>query len=673
MKYSRIVALIAAIIISSPSLGTDRLHKAVLDLTSYNLQEQSASFKLTGDVEFYWNKLLSPADFKTQDLSQEPFLVHIPKSWASYRIDGKKLPSNGFATYRFWVDIKCEGGEKILGVKIPSIFTSYKLWVNGELISQAGNLATSKSDHKPEFAIGDIPFVLNYSGKETERIEFVVQVSNFSHRRAGIAWPMYFGSFDTIKRESRNLDILNLIVIGIILIIGLNHINMYLFRRKDISNLYFGILSLVMILRNLTTGDRLLAYIIPDINWEFLLTLDNFSGYGTIPFFALFIYNLYKDDFPLWMRNALVILGVLISIFIFATPAAIFGKFNMIFELYLLVGGLYLTFGVLLVAAFRGRQGAFLTFLGMFFLYATAINDVLSSMELIQTPYVAAYGLVIFMLLQSFTITSKSAKAINQNENLSFLLAQEKEGLERNIEERTRELMQQHDVLIEHQEKEKIQSWINKGVTRINTVLSTDKNDFEVLSRKVLTTVVKYMGVKLGALYVINDEDDTCLQMVAHYGGNKELLERNGCIAPGDGLVGAVFADNEMKVIENIPEGYYQVTSGLGSSVPKNMLLSPLSTDEAVFGVIELARFDDFKPEEIDFVKKIANSIAINLNNTRMNERNITLIKQFQEQTAEIQEKEEKMRESLEELEYYRENYHRAKEELEKFKKEQGD
>jgi len=111
----------------------------------------------------------------------------------------------------------------------------------------------------------------------------------------------------------------------------------------------------------------------------------------------------------------------------------------------------------------------------------------------------------------------------------------------------------------------------------------------------------------------------------------------------------------------------------LGSSVPKNMLLSPLSTDEAVFGVIELARFDDFKPEEIDFVKKIANSIAINLNNTRMNERNITLIKQFQEQTAEIQEKEEKMRESLEELEYYRENYHRAKEELEKFKKEQGD
>jgi len=173
------------------------------------------------------------------------------------------------------------------------------------------------------------------------------------------------------------------------------------------------------------------------------------------------------------------------------------------------------------------------------------------------------------------------------------------------------------------------------------------------------------MGIKLGALYVINNEDTTCLQMVAHYGGGKELLEKNSCIEPGDGLVGAVYSDNQLKVINNIPENYYQVNSGLGSSKPKNMLLVPLSTDEAVFGVIELARFDDFKPEEIDFVKKIANSIATNLNNVRMNEHNLKLINQFQDQAAEIQEKEERMRENLEELEYFRENYNRTKEELE--------
>ena len=341
----------------------------------------------------------------------------------------------------------------------------------------------------------------------------------------------------------------------------------------------------------------------------------------------------------------------------------------MIFELYLLVGGLYLTFGVLLVASIKRREGAIFTFVGMFLLYATAINDVLSSMGLIQTPYVAPYGLVTFMFLQSFTITSKSARAINQNEALSIALAKEKENLEERIEERTSELQNQHKTLLEHQAKEKIQSWVNKGLAKISHVLTIYKDDFNVLSRKVLTTLVKYLGVKLGALYVIDDKDDNnTLKLVAHYGGNKQLIEQNETIEAGKGLIGATYADNEVKVISNIPENYYEINSGLGSSKPKHILMVPLITDEAVLGVIELARFDEFKPEEIDFIKKIAFSVASNLNNVRINESNLHLIKQFQDQAAELQEKEERMRESLEELEYYRENYMRTKNELDEIK-----
>jgi hypothetical protein len=400
-----------------------------------------------------------------------------------------------------------------------------------------------------------------------------------------------------------------------------------------------------------------------------MLKLDNFSGYGTIPFFALFIFHLYRNDFRSWIKNLMVILGIIISVIIFATPAATFGKFNLFFELYLLIGGLYLTFGVLLIATIRKRPGAFLTFLGMFILYATAINDVLSSMTIIQTAYVAPYGLVTFMLLQSFNITSKSAKAINQNEELSHQLANEKEGLERSIEERTKELQQQHNLLIEHQEKEKIQNWINTGLAKINNILSTDKSDFAVLCSNVLTSIVKYMDVKLGALYVISDDDSHTLQMVANFGASKQLSDNNRFIEMGSGLVGATYIDNQLQVLSNIPENYYKINSGLGNSAPRNMLLAPLSTDEAVVGVLELARFDEFKPEELEFIKKIAYSIASNLNTVRMNERNVNLIQQFQEQREEIQEKEEQMRENLHELEYLREQYEKLKAENDELKK----
>ena len=288
------------------------IEKGLLDLTNVSLEDGSQSIKLSGEVEFYWQKLYSPQDFFEGKQIEEPEYFPIPKSWAAYTINTEKLPSNGFATYRFWVEIKGKDQEQILGIKLPSVFTSYRLWVNSKKIAEAGNVGKSASEHKPGFHIGDIPFSVPATSELSQRIEVIIQISNYSHRRAGLVWPTYIGNLNTLKKESRNLDILNLIVIGIILIIGLNHINMFVFRRKDVANLYFGILSLVMILRNISTGDRIIAYIFPNINWEFLLSIDNFSGYCTIPFFALFIYDLYKNEFPAWLKNAMVILGAIL-------------------------------------------------------------------------------------------------------------------------------------------------------------------------------------------------------------------------------------------------------------------------------------------------------------------------------------------------------------------------
>lgn len=663
MRIKRIISSLLFFSLLSFVLNGQEIKQGLLDLSLYQLNK--SSIKLEGDVEFYWEQLLAPNDFINPEKELTPVYVKIPKSWSSYTIDGEKLPSNGYGTFRFRVKVNKSQSDKVFGLKVPTIFTAYKIWVNGDIVAEAGKVGKTKKMHEPGMFISEIPFSIKKSIEDSSEIDVIIQVSNFSHRRAGLPWPIYFGSFDVIKEQSRDLDILNLIVIGIILVIGLNHLNMYVFRRKDVSNLYFGILSLVMILRNITTGDRILWYIFPSINWEFLLKLDNFSGYGTIPFFALFIYHLYKKDFKEWLKNLMVGLGIAISAIIFILPASIYGKINILFELYLVFFGLYLTFGILLVAAIRKREGAFLTFIGMFLLYGTAINDVLSSMGVVQTPYVASYGLVTFMLIQSFTLNSKSASALNQNEDLSHQLAMEKEGLEQKIEERTLELRAQHDKLIEHQEKDKLQQWINKGLSKVNHVLTANKNDFSVLSRKVLTTIVKYMGIKIGALYVINDEDSNMyLERVAQYGLSKEILDKFEKIEPGSGLVGSTFTDNHFQVINSIPEKYFEINSGLGSARPDTLLLAPLATDEAIFGVLELAKYGDFKTEELEFIKKITFSIASTLNTVRMNDKNLQLIQQFQEQAQEIYEKEEKMRESLHELEFYREQYEKIKKEL---------
>jgi putative methionine-R-sulfoxide reductase with GAF domain len=502
-----------------------------------------------------------------------------------------------------------------------------------------------------------VPIIVNPSPTGKESFEIIIQVSNFKHQRGGLHFPIYFGKYENLTADTRWMDILNLIIVGIIFLIGINHLSLYLLRKEDKSNLYFSIVCLVMILRNITTGDRIITYVFPNLNWELLFKLDNLSGFATIPLFALFIYDLFEKDFSRKLMKAYLYIGVAVSALVIFTNANFYGKFRIIFELYVLIGGLYLTFGILLRAALRKRPYAIYTFIGMFILYSTAINDVLSSMGLIQTAYVAPYGLVIFMLLQSISINIKSARAINHNEILGVQLQHEKENLEKRIEDRTKELQAQHDMLLEHQEKEKLQSWINNGITSMNEVIANNKDNYQKLCKSVLNSLIKYIDAKAGAFYVIDDESQSNLILIADFGLSKEIKRQNSSILPNSGLVGASYTLNQVQLINNIPDDYLSINSGLGSAIPKSILIVPLTYDNTVLGVIEMASFKQITPTEVEFVEKVANIVANNINTVKMNEQNIKLIQQFKESSKQMQENEERMRQNLEELEIIREQY----------------
>ena len=648
--------------LSATSNTNFSISKGILDLgttSPVNLEP----IKLQGEWEFYWNQLLTPAQLSDSTIEKSSMFVPVPKSWVSYKIDGEKLPNQGYATYRLVVKKRKDVDVTIYGLKVPSVFSSYKLWVNGKLITEVGTPDTNKETAKPQFKYQDVSFVLDPRVDSTSTIDIVFNVVNYSHQRAGLQQPIYLSTFKQLTAETRFMDILNLIIVGIILVIGINHLNMFFFRRKDRSNLYFSIVCLVMIFRNITTGDRILAYIFPNINWELLVKLDNLSGFGTIPLFALFIYSLFKTDFPKRVMQTLIVLGTVISLLVILTPANTYGKFRLLYELYILVGGLYLTFGVLLVATFRRRSAALPTFIGMFLLYATAINDVLSSMGIIQTAYLAQYGLGTFMLLQSITITRKSAVAINQNEKLSVELTHEKETLEQRIEERTTQLQAQHDELIMHQEKEKIQTWVNNGIALVNEIISQNKSDFKMLSNRALVDMIKYVDARVGAMFLADKdaEGNQILEMVANYGCGTDYKLANNVVYPGNGLVGATFADKEIRHITDVPDNYLKVSSGLGKSTPKSLLLIPMIYEEQAVGVVEIASFNEFTQAEINLLKRCADIVAGSIKTVRMNEENLNLIGQFKQQAELLQQKEENMRHSLNELEYYREMYEKFK------------
>lgn len=83
---------------------------------------------------------------------------------------------------------------------------------------------------------------------------------------------------------------------------------------------------------------------------------------------------------------------------------------------------------------------------------------------------------------------------------------------------------------------------------------------------------------------------------------NKKFIE-------GEGINGQVVKNKKILIIDNVPENYVTVVSGLGEGTPKYLIFIPIISKDNVIGLIELASFIQF-PENAE---KIFTIIAQNL------------------------------------------------------------
>ncbi|MBI9069914.1 MAG: GAF domain-containing protein [Salinivirgaceae bacterium] len=618
-----------------------------IDLT--NVIWKDNLFELTGEWDFYWKQFIVPQSTSDSLSAYKKLTSNHPGPWTKTLFDGThQCSADGFGTYR--LRIKVPNENRVYGLKVHSIFTAYKLYVNGKYIDGLGTLGKNKEESKAKFLTKEIPIPVSIQENTIyQELDIVIQVSNFDHRRAGMQQLIAIGEITTVINKTRDTLILNLLLIGIIIIIGLNHILMYVLRRLDISNLLFGILSMIMVLRNITTGERIIMHMFPNLNWEMLVRLDNFSGFGTISLFAFYFYMSYRKDFPKVMFYIIMGIGVLITALVFSTNAWFYGKFRMLFEVYIGLGGLYLVFGVLLVAAIRKRSGGFITFLGMFLLYGTAINDVLSSMGLIKSAYIAPYGIAAFMILQSYLHTRKSAHALKDNQNLSEELKQEKVTLEERISVRTKELSSQADELGKYRIVQEKQNWINESLNAVTEVMRQNKDDLEVLADQLLSTLVKKVSASMGAMYLLSKvEGEDKLKLLANFGLSKEgSIE---FLNTKEGMVGKCFSTGKEEFITDLPDDYFVVSSGLGSSKPALLAIMPMKIDEMVIGVVEIATFKEITDVHKEFLRKTIVNIAAQLNIVKLNSENQQVLEEYKGYKIDLQNMQEDFRKLQEEL-----------------------
>jgi len=444
-----VVGLVVSYAIVSPSKSLEfQSEKGVLDLSNVRVWENSV--KLQGEWEFYWKELLSPTDIHNHLAKDEvnSRLISIPNSWLGYRLDGSQLDGTGFATFRLVIKLSEDDQNERLALRIPTIFHAYKLWVNGELLSEVGVVGQDRSSARPHLATK-----LVFFQPENDTVELVIQVANFHHKRGGMTKTIELGGSDVITAKTHLEIATEMFVTASLLVIGVYHLLLYTLRRKDKAPLYFGLFTLMFGIRSLLVGELLLTQLFPAFPWGVQFKIEYLilsSGGYMIMMYAKIIF---PNTVSCWFHRSVRLVTGTLCVIILMTPALVFTKLLTVIGMVVVSLTVYLMIGLVREAR-KETEGALTFLLVSIVALVTIANDFLYYSEWSRIGNTSPIGLLVFTIAQMILISSRFTKTASNEEKITrelqdanHQLIELNTNLEKTVQERTHALSITHDEL----------------------------------------------------------------------------------------------------------------------------------------------------------------------------------------------------------------------------------
>ncbi len=213
-----------------------------------------------------------------------------------------------------------------------------------------------------------------------------------------------------------------------------------------------------------------------------------------------------------------------------------------------------------------------------------------------------------------------------------------------------RDTLQQNKLIVKKQrEEDSVRHWHAEGNAKFGEILRNN-NDFETLAFRFIKELTNYIDAIQGGFYNLEEKNDNkYLDLIAFYAfGRKKYADQK--IPLGRGLISTAITEQKSIHLKKLPQGYIKVTSGLGHSIPKELLITPLISEGVAFGALEIATLGSFTQDHIAFAEKIGEGLASTLFTIRNNIKTSQLLEESKEQAQALSSQEEEMRQNMEEL-----------------------
>ncbi|MDG0789800.1 CHASE3 domain-containing protein [Cohnella ginsengisoli] len=212
--------------------------------------------------------------------------------------------------------------------------------------------------------------------------------------------------------------------------------------------------------------------------------------------------------------------------------------------------------------------------------------------SLIFFLYLLWLFVAIIAIAIAWFISGTVIKTIRKVSTTIRQIASQDGNLDKRIEINTRdEMMELGDstnALLDSIERQNLRK---DQIAEIATLLQ-EQNDIDAVGRLFMNQMVRVFDIPYGVLYV-RDRANQLVKNASYADGSENFGRKEFQV--GEGLVGQCAAGTRTMIVNQVPDGYVRIHSGIGQSAPKQIVLLPVLFEKVVVGVLEIGAFKFFK------------------------------------------------------------------------------